>query len=180
MLEPRMWIKKGSKAYVELSSIVESKYLMKDIGKLSYQKQTSFIEGFHQVVILSAPKHTHFFYRSMEARLFIAALHFNENGNNVQKTKNGGQTEEASIRRVAYSKSKEGQGVIKPVKVDSTYGYVKDLMKELLYYCRRINPTLSKALYVAGVKEIPVPLTGHKSKISKAEAIKQHKSRFNK
>ncbi|XP_046841057.1 uncharacterized protein LOC124435152 [Xenia sp. Carnegie-2017] len=135
MLEPRMWIKKGSKAYVELSSIVESKYLMRDIGKLSYQKQTSSIEGFHRVVILFAPKHTHFFYRSMEARLFIAALHFNENGNKPQKTKNGGQTEEALIWRVAYSKSKEGQGVIKPVKVDSTYGYVKDLMKEVLY-CR--------------------------------------------
>ncbi|XP_046854543.1 uncharacterized protein LOC124447623 [Xenia sp. Carnegie-2017] len=122
MLEPRMWIKKGSKAYVELSSIVESKYLMRDIEKLSYQKQTSSIEGFHRVVILFAPKHTHFFYRLMEARLFIAALHFNENGNEPQKTKNGGQTEEALIWRVAYSKSKDGQGVIKPVKVDSTYG----------------------------------------------------------
>ncbi|XP_046839926.1 uncharacterized protein LOC124434094 [Xenia sp. Carnegie-2017] len=67
-LEPRLWIKKGSRAFTELASIVESRYLMKDIGKLSHEKQTSALEGFHRVVILYAPKHTHFFYKAMQAR----------------------------------------------------------------------------------------------------------------
>ena len=58
----------GSKAFKELDGIITSKFLLKDIPKLSPDKQTSLVEVLHKVDIYFAPKHTHFFYQGMKAR----------------------------------------------------------------------------------------------------------------
>lgn len=57
-----------TKASLDLSAIVKSKFLLNDITKLSYGKQTFNLESFHHVILLFAPKHTHFFYEAMQAR----------------------------------------------------------------------------------------------------------------
>ena len=52
-------------------------------------------------------------------RLLVAALHFNENGNKEQMcTKEAGNL----MWKLSHPKSKQSSGVIKAVKVDSTYG----------------------------------------------------------
>ena len=58
----------GSKAFKELDGIITSKVLLKDIPKLSPDKQTSLVELLHKVDLYFAPKHTHFFYQGMKAR----------------------------------------------------------------------------------------------------------------
>ena len=58
----------GSKAYMELSEIVENKLLCKAIRQLSPLDQTSSLESFHKVVCYFAPMSTHFFYPAMKAR----------------------------------------------------------------------------------------------------------------
>lgn len=58
----------GSKAFKELETVINSKYLLKDIPKLSSSHQTSLVEVLHKVDIYFAPKHTHFFYQGMKAR----------------------------------------------------------------------------------------------------------------
>lgn len=58
----------GSKAFKELDTVISSKYLLKDIPKLSSSDQTSLVEVLHKVDIYFAPKHTHFFYQGMRAR----------------------------------------------------------------------------------------------------------------
>ena len=53
--------------------------------------------------------------------MYIAAMHFNENGNKIQaKTKKGEKR-----YHIYYPKAHKGQqAVVKPVKVASTYGKV--------------------------------------------------------
>lgn len=51
-------------------------------------------------------------------RLLISALHFNENGNKEQRS-----TKEGNLMwKVSHPKSRQSSGVIKAIKVDSTYG----------------------------------------------------------
>ena len=58
----------GSKAFKELDTVISSKYLLKDIPKLSSSHQTTLVEVLHKVDIYFAPKHMHFFYQGMRAR----------------------------------------------------------------------------------------------------------------
>lgn len=89
-LDDRDWIKQGSKAYVELEAVVKGKLLVNDFQKLSHIGQTSSLESFHKVVCAFAPKAVHFFFKQMQARLFLAAMHFNENSSRQQSmTKDG-------------------------------------------------------------------------------------------
>ncbi|KAJ8305056.1 hypothetical protein KUTeg_017399 [Tegillarca granosa] len=71
--------RQNSKAYIELKNVVKGSMLLKDIQKLSPAEQTSSLESFHKVVCFFAPKAVHFFYPQMRARLYLSALHFNEN-----------------------------------------------------------------------------------------------------
>lgn len=64
----------GSKAHKEITRIITNKILVKDIAKLSETEQTALLEVYHKVVIQFAPKHTHYFYLSMKARLVNAGL----------------------------------------------------------------------------------------------------------
>ena len=58
----------GSKAHKELESVINKKFLVKDIAKISPVHHTSMMEVLHKVYIYFAPKHTHFFYQAMRAR----------------------------------------------------------------------------------------------------------------
>ena len=58
----------GSPSHKVLEIILGQSMLLKDIGRMSPQVQTSCLEAFHNVVCLFAPKSTHYFYNQMEAR----------------------------------------------------------------------------------------------------------------
>lgn len=52
-LEPRQWLKPGSKPHKELALIVTNKLLCKDMRKLAFRPQTSSLESFHKLVTKS-------------------------------------------------------------------------------------------------------------------------------
>ncbi len=58
----------GSKAHKQVELVVESPYILRDIGQLSPYGQTSSVESFHRVICFFAPKSLHFFYSAMKAR----------------------------------------------------------------------------------------------------------------
>ena len=58
----------GSRAFKGFRGVVESPYLLRDLGKLSPVHQTYGLEVYHNIVNHFAPKSTHFFYESMLAR----------------------------------------------------------------------------------------------------------------
>ena len=133
-------------------------------------------------------------------RLFIAALHFNENGNKEQRQIKKGIDAGKQLWRISYKKSNQLAGVIKCVKADSTYGnsglysylfsenyylmpddfldYVQKLLEELMKI-RHDQPTVTQAIERKRTETIPGPLTDSIDKIDKEIAIQQHTSRFN-
>jgi len=171
----------GSKAFKELESVITSKHLIKDIPKLSNEHQTSLVEVLHKVDIYFAPKHTHFFYQGMKARLQIAALHFNENANKPQRKLKHGENAGAGQWLVSYPKYKKGGAVAKEVKEDCTYDYIKTLFEEL-FELRRQFPSYGAAQreVQAMLQVLPKPLTSQHIRQEKEAVVTQHKSRFNK
>ncbi|KAL3854388.1 hypothetical protein ACJMK2_013659 [Sinanodonta woodiana] len=175
ILEERQWLRDGSRAYKLMDKVVRSPHILRDIQKLSPVHQTYGLEVFHNVVNHYAPKSTHFFYGSMLARLHLAALHYNENSNNAQAvTKTGHER-----WRVVYPKSKKGmEAVVKPCKVDPTFGYII-LLKQSLMDFRQDLPTFTEACIVKKeASQYPPPLTASYKQFSKDELLMKHKSRF--
>ncbi|KAK3107168.1 hypothetical protein FSP39_008415 [Pinctada imbricata] len=110
-------VAKGFKPHMDLERIITGRMLLTDIRKLSPVGQTSSLESFHKVVCYFAPKSVHFFHAQMEARLFLAALHFNENSCRQQAVTSDGRPQYA----VSYPKAKHGDGIAKQVKVQQTF-----------------------------------------------------------
>ena len=138
----------GSRAHKLFQEVVESKFLLRDVPKLSPLHQTYSLEVFHSVVNSFAPNSTHFFYPAMMARqnyfvclfillgkplfhldllrivfisfrLCVAALHFNENGQRHQAVTKDGDLQ----WKLSYPKRNKGEhAVVKPCKTSITYG----------------------------------------------------------
>ncbi|XP_023137933.1 uncharacterized protein LOC111576454 [Amphiprion ocellaris] len=123
----RKWLKPASKPAFKFQRIVENKRLMRDVAKLSPTHQMSAIERFHGVFLQFAPKNLVFSYRGMLCRLYLSAIHFNENVTRGQlKTKDG-----ALVYKIKCPKTKKGQCSIQAVKTKPTSGYVDNLLQIL-------------------------------------------------
>ncbi|XP_068757420.1 uncharacterized protein [Montipora capricornis] len=179
--QERKWLRRGSKAFKELESVISNKTFLKDVPKLSDEHQTSFVEVLHKVDIYFAPKHTHFFYQGMKARLQLAALHFNENANKPQRKIKKGVNAGADQWLVSYPKYKKGGAVAKEIKEACTYDYIKTLFDELLRL-RAQFPSYSAALREIKpmLQALPKPLTSQHPQQDKQAVVTKHKSRFNK
>ncbi|XP_056014958.1 uncharacterized protein LOC130052852 [Ostrea edulis] len=117
LLEDRDWIKQGSLAFIEMDKVVKGRPLVKDIKQISPAEQISALEAYQKIVCHFASKSLHFFYAPMKARLYIAALHFNENSCRDQaKTRNG-----EPVFSVSYPEGRHGSGLPKEVKVKQSY-----------------------------------------------------------
>uniref|UniRef100_A0A8W8JEL4 Uncharacterized protein n=1 Tax=Magallana gigas TaxID=29159 RepID=A0A8W8JEL4_MAGGI len=139
--EERLWLKEGSKAHKLFREVVESRYLTRDVGKLSPLHQTYGLEMYHSVVNSFAPKNTHFFYPAIMARLCVSALHFNENGQRHQATTKDG----VARWQISYPKGKKGtQAVVKPNKTAVTFDYV-DILRINLCERRRQHPSYTQS-----------------------------------
>ncbi|KAG0442597.1 hypothetical protein HPB47_015658 [Ixodes persulcatus] len=156
----KKWLLEGkdifvsSPAHQKLKEIVLSKHLLRDIPSLSPSAQTFATECFHSTLLNFAPKLVHFGFRSMTARTYLAALHYNENAARPQATTKEGERRWA----VKYPKARK-EAVAAMLKGPCTYEYVGELMAAVLdistvmpsykaaaaHYCRDAPPFLSSA-----------------------------------
>lgn len=82
----KRWLRPGTKVMekLELTCIVNSRQMKRDIPMLSTSFQTSSLEAYHSIINQFAQKMYKFSYFGMQSRLTLAALRYNENSEKVQ------------------------------------------------------------------------------------------------
>ncbi|CAG2218817.1 unnamed protein product [Mytilus edulis] len=168
----KKWLKPGTKVYEKLQGIVCHWQMKKNIVMLSPGKQTSALEGYHSVINHFAPKMIGFSYHGMLCRLWLAALHFNENNQREQAVTKDGRAR----YKIVYPKFKKGDYSVKRILVDCTYDYVQTVMTTVM--------GLGKVSHMNehGVKllvEVPPPLCSEYERPDKEIAVQNLMSRFN-
>ncbi|XP_041929953.1 uncharacterized protein LOC121694081 [Alosa sapidissima] len=169
--DPSKWLQPGSVALHKAEKILLNKRVLKDVEKLSHHHQTSSLESFHSLILRFAPKNVVPF-MGMLCRLYLAAMHHNENAMREQATTSTGQ----AVFKVVFPKAKRGEGIVKPVKTNPTFNYVRELMRLLMQEVFE-DPTS----FAEELKTIPIPpdLSAEFPKTPKAELVARHVSRFN-
>lgn len=169
--DPKKWFQPGSVLLYKVEKILNNKRVLKDVEKLSHHHKTSSLEAFHRVILRFAPKNVVFSFIGMLCRLYLAAMHYNENAEREQATTTSGQP----MNKVVFSKSKKGECTAKPLKAAPSYDYVADLMK-LVFEEVFADP----APFVEELKQIPIPsfLSSQFERPLKEEAVDRHISCF--
>ncbi|XP_044170402.1 uncharacterized protein LOC122954424 [Acropora millepora] len=89
-IEPRKWIKVGTKAYEKGQEILMKTSIPNDVKRLSPEAETSCLEGFHSTLNQWHPKMMCFSLLGTFFGHVLACLHFNENlRRNTKTTKEG-------------------------------------------------------------------------------------------
>ncbi|CAM4688668.1 unnamed protein product [Leuciscus chuanchicus] len=166
------WLRAETTAFTRLEKILKNKRILKDVEKLSPHHQTSSPEAFHSVILRFAPKNVVFSFLGMLCRLYLAALHFNENAERPQATTAAGEP----LFKVVFPKYKKGQCSAKPVKVEPTFHYVDNLL-QLIFE----DVVVDSSPYMDEILKISVPpdLTSQFHKPDKQTVIDSYVSRFN-
>lgn len=107
----------GSEAAVEIENRLTCKGLIGDVRQLSPKYQTSVLEAKHSLDNNFVP----FSYIGMKARLFLSALHYNENSGRLQAVKKDGKLRYSLSQPKGWTEGAHGF-VIRPVKTAPTYG----------------------------------------------------------
>lgn len=169
-IEPRKWIKVGTKAYEKIQDILMKTGILNDVKRLSPEAETSCLEGFHSTLNQWHPKMMCFSWLGTFCRHVLASLHFNENlRRNTKTTKEG-----RAYANVIYPKFKMGEEVVREVAEPPTYGYVEDI-KRLLFSMTKQERDNIRAKYKA---KIPDPLNHQfPERASKDIAKRRHEAR---
>ncbi|XP_051716556.1 uncharacterized protein LOC127494593 isoform X2 [Ctenopharyngodon idella] len=150
------WFQPGSTALNRLRKVLINKRVLSDVEKLSPYDQTSTVESFHKVVLHFAPKNVVFPFTGMLCRLYLAAMHFNENAVQPHVTSKG-----KLVHKLHFPKAKKGGHTVKPVKTEPTFcklfqknenGYVINLMNTVFEEVVR-----DPLPYLDAIQRIPVP-----------------------
>ncbi|XP_042577379.1 uncharacterized protein LOC122134219 [Cyprinus carpio] len=129
--------------------VMTNKRILKDVTKLSPHHQTSPFDSFHSVILRFAPKNVVFPFLGMLCRLYLAALHYNENVGRAQATTSTGRP----LFKVNFPKGRKGQCTVKQVKTRPlTFKYLDDL-QDLIFEHVFVDP----APYMDEVLKIPIP-----------------------
>ncbi|XP_061622218.1 uncharacterized protein LOC133474470 isoform X1 [Phyllopteryx taeniolatus] len=128
-MDKSKWLTAGTPVFCRLEKVLTNERVLKDVQKLSPHYQTSSLEAFHNVILCFAPKNVFFPFLGMLCRLYLAALHFNENAGRLQAT----------------SAVEEGECTTEP-------DYVEELL-DLIFDKVLPNP----AAYLDEVLKIPIP-----------------------
>ncbi|XP_051727731.1 uncharacterized protein LOC127500556 isoform X3 [Ctenopharyngodon idella] len=165
------WLKPATKASYKLEKVLMNKRVLGDVKKLSPRYQTSALEGFHSVILRFAPKNVAFSYLGMLCRLYLAALHFNENSSHTQVRTAAGELQ----FQIKFPKAKRGEHVVSMVKTKYTTEYVTELT-DLLFNEVIHDP----APFVAKMKAVAVSgfLCSQCERPEKSDAIASHVSRL--
>ncbi|XP_030610714.1 uncharacterized protein LOC115798132 isoform X1 [Archocentrus centrarchus] len=131
-MDPSKWFQPGSAALHKVKKLLLNKRILCDVGKLSHDNQTSSLESFHQLIQRFTPKNVIFPFMGVLCRLYLAAMHFNEN--------------------VDKHEAKSSEVTAEPQQSEPKLKYVSELMK-LLFEDVFKEPST----YVEELKQIPVP-----------------------
>uniref|UniRef100_A0A8C9ZMU8 Uncharacterized protein n=1 Tax=Sander lucioperca TaxID=283035 RepID=A0A8C9ZMU8_SANLU len=121
--DKRKWLSAGTPAFDSLEKELTKKSVLKDIAKLSPHYQTSSLEAFQSAILRFAPKNVVYPYLGMLCRLYLAALHYNENADGGRAPTSSGDP---------LPKSRTGESRARPVKTEATFRYVDDLMDMIM------------------------------------------------
>nr|XP_055024872.1 uncharacterized protein LOC129414783 isoform X2 [Misgurnus anguillicaudatus] len=158
-------------ALFKVEKLLSNKRVLTDVEKLSSKYQTSTLEAFHNIVIRFTPKNVVFPYIGMLCRLYLAAMHFNENAGRTQA-----RTTSGKLRyKVLFPKAKKGAHTVKAMKTQATYCYIFNMMALLF---EDIVP--NNQPYVEELQKVPVPdtLASQYEHPPLEEAIAAYVSRF--
>ncbi|XDV42669.1 hypothetical protein PO909_011287 [Leuciscus waleckii] len=166
------WLRAGTTAFSRLEKILRNKRILKDVEKLSPHHQTSSLEAFHNVILHFVPKNVVFSFLGMLCRLYLAALHFNENAGRPQASTAAGEP----LFKVVFPKYKKRQYFAKSTFRECNNFYVDNLL-ELIFENVVVDPTP----YMDDILKISIPedLTSQFDKPDKQEVIDSYVSRFN-
>ncbi|XP_077379511.1 uncharacterized protein LOC144020186 isoform X2 [Festucalex cinctus] len=144
------WLQADTPAFNKLDRVLRNKRMLKDVAKLNPHRQTSSLESFHSLIFRFAPQNVVFPFIGMLCRLYLAAIHYNEN---AERLKAETRTREDVPRyKLSFPKANHGECKAKPPETQSTFGYVADLM-DLIFEEVIANPVL----YIDTMLAIPVP-----------------------
>nr|XP_054597846.1 uncharacterized protein LOC107391876 isoform X2 [Nothobranchius furzeri] len=119
------WFQPGSKALFKVEKILTNKKVLTDVAQLSSQYQTSFLDAFHNVALRFTPRNVVFPPGERLCRLYLAAMHFNENSSRIQVGTTAGNW------RNATHFPKKGGHTLEPVKTPPTQRYVHNLISDV-------------------------------------------------
>uniref|UniRef100_A0A1A7YS46 Zgc:123060 n=1 Tax=Iconisemion striatum TaxID=60296 RepID=A0A1A7YS46_9TELE len=123
----KKWFQPGSKALSRVEKILTNRRVLMDVARLSSQCQTSTQEAFHSVVLRFTPRNVFFPFIGRLCRLYLAAMHFNENSSRIQARKTTGKRRYA----IHFPKAKKGGHTVKPVESPPTQCYVHNLIADV-------------------------------------------------
>ncbi|XP_056443945.1 uncharacterized protein LOC130380682 [Gadus chalcogrammus] len=166
------WLSGATPAFYKLEKALTKKTVLRDIAKLSPHHQTSSLEAFHAVILRFAPKNVVYPFLGMLCRLYLAALHYNENSDRGQATTSSGDL----MFRLTFPKARKGECRAKPVKTEATFQYVNDLMDMIME-----KVFVDPASYRAEILKINIPpeLSSEYEHSDKEEVITSYVSKFN-
>ena len=166
------WLKPGTPAHLALEEVVLNTKLLKDLAKLTDFCHTGKIEVYHSMMLKYCSKREHFSYKGMVARTQLAALDNNANtGRNQAHIKEGERAGEARYK-LCFPKANK-RWVVKPISEKKSFDYLAGLLSEVV-----------KRVELGNAVAQPMPVHLPKNIASKpaptmADAIEQHRSRFN-
>ncbi|XP_019217938.1 uncharacterized protein LOC100696809 isoform X2 [Oreochromis niloticus] len=131
-VDPSKWFQPDSVALHKLKKLLLNKRILADVGKLSHDHQASSLERFHRLVCHFAPKNVAFPFVGVLCRLYLAAMHFNEDAER--------------------HKERSSEVTAEPQQSEPKPKYVSELMKLLFEEVFKEPST-----YVDELKRIPVP-----------------------
>ncbi|XP_076154859.1 uncharacterized protein LOC143138242 [Alosa pseudoharengus] len=166
------WLTTGTPAFYQLEKVLSAKRVLKDIAKLSPHHRTSSLESFHSVILQFAPKNVVFPFLGMLCRLYLAALHYNENAARDQATSSSGDP----LYRMHFPKYRKGECRVKPIKTETTFRYVEHLMGFIMG-----EVFMDPEAYREELLKISIPpdLSSEFEHPEKEEVIANYVSRFN-
>ncbi|XP_059389305.1 uncharacterized protein LOC132122845 isoform X3 [Carassius carassius] len=142
------WLQADTLAFYKLEKLLTNKRTLKDVAKLSPHHQTSSLEAFRAVILRFAPKNVVFPFIGMLCRLYLAAMHYNENVDRPRAE----TAEGVPLFKISFPKSRKEECRVKPQKTQPTFGYVADMM-DLIFEKVFVNPVP----FTDALLAIPVP-----------------------
>ncbi|XP_067299127.1 uncharacterized protein [Pseudorasbora parva] len=115
------WLAAGTLPFYKLEKVLSNRRILRDVTKLSPHSQATSAEAFHSAILRFAPKNIVFPFLGLLCRLYLAALHFNEN-----------TTAGQPVLKLSFPKAGNGESRPKEVKTEPTF----TCSSVIAMYCR--------------------------------------------